>query len=289
MSCITPSNHGAHYEKNEIDLLIAAIYELTGFDFSNYNRSHLVRRLKLRLILEGLADFTSLLTAIHQDVLLLQKVLNDLSIQVTSMFRDPLFFLEFRRNVVPLLKELPEVNIWHAGCSTGEEAYSMAILLQEEGLLEKSRIYATDMNEDALAKAKAGMFPLERRNNYANNYMLAGGSSDFSQYFDTDDHNAFFQSSLMSSIFFDQHNLAIDNSFQEFHVIFCRNVCIYFNGELQHRVYKLFHESLHEEGVLCLGSQESLITTQNRGYFKEIDPNYKIYKKKSSGSSISGY
>ncbi|MRN55117.1 CheR family methyltransferase [Paenibacillus monticola] len=262
-----------------IDLILETIHRLSGFDYSNYNRNHIERRLNLRMSLEGFTDLTVLLNEINLNPLLLNTILNDFSIQVTTMFRDPLFFLDFRRNVIPILKLFPEIYVWHAGCSTGEEAYSMAILLKEEGLLERARIYATDISEEAISKARMGKFSLYRMKNYSKNYSAAGGEIDFSEYYSTDDKYAYFDPSITNSIYFHQHNLVVDGSINEFHVILCRNVCIYFNSSLQKHVHQLFHASLHNEGFLCLGDQESIISLESKKYFQEFDAKRKIYKK----------
>lgn len=262
-----------------IDLILETIHRLSGFDYTNYNRNHIERRLNLRMSLEGFVDLTALLNEINLNPLLLNTILNDFSIQVTTMFRDPLFFLDFRRNVIPILKQFPEIYVWHAGCSTGEEAYSMAILLKEEGLLERARIYATDISEEAVNKARTGKLPLHCMRKYTKNYLLAGGELDFSEYYTTDDKYAYFLPSITKSIYFHQHNLVTDGSINEFHVILCRNVCIYFNAALQKHVHQLFHASLHNEGFLCLGDKESLISLESKKYFKEFDAKRKIYRK----------
>ncbi|ULO10413.1 protein-glutamate O-methyltransferase CheR [Paenibacillus sp. 19GGS1-52] len=272
-------NEHVEHEKKQIDLILETVHQLSGFDFNNYNRNHIKRRLHLRMSQEGSSDLTSLLNEINCNPQLLDKILNDFSIQVTTMFRDPLFFLKFRRNVIPLLKNFPEIYVWHAGCSTGEEAYSLAILLKEEGLLERARIYATDISEEAINKARIGKFPLHRMNNYRKNYYAAGGELEFSEYYNADDTYAYFDPSITNSIYFHQHNLVVDGSINEFHIILCRNVCIYFNADLQNHVHQLLHASLHNEGFLCLGDQESLISLDSKKYFQEFDAKCKIYKK----------
>ncbi|WP_245864424.1 CheR family methyltransferase [Paenibacillus donghaensis] len=262
-----------------IDLLLANLHRLSGFDFSAYNRKHILRRLELRMKLENCADLSQLLGLLLQSPALLNNILEDFSIQVTSLFRDAEFFQEFRNKIVPILRELPEIYIWHAGCSTGEEAYSMAILLTEEGLLEKTHIYATDFNEKAVEQARRGAFPLQHLTDYAENYRLAGGKETLSAYMDTDGESAYFHSALSQAIFFEQHNLVTDGSFHEFHVILCRNVCIYFNTSLQKHVQELFYNSLYPGGLLCLGDQESLISLESNQHFKEFGVTNNIYSK----------
>src|SRR5438128_3089196 len=188
----------------------------------------------------------------------MERLLGDLSVNVTGMFRDPTFFLALRTEVVPILRTYPFVRIWHAGCATGEEVYALAVLLEEENLYERARIYATDMNGDALERARRGIFPLARMREYTASYIGAGGTRSFSEYYTAKYDGALFDQRLVRNVVFAQHNLVTDRSFSEFHVIFCRNVLIYFDKDLQNRVHTLFYDSLVRLGVLCLGSKESL-------------------------------
>ncbi len=217
--------------------------------------------------------------AIH-DKAFLEQLLNDFSINVTEMFRNPSFFKAFREKVIPSLRDYPEIRIWHAGCATGEEVYSMAILLQEEGLIERAMIYATDMNEQVLEKAKKGVFPIHKMQAYTKNYMLAGGTHAFSEYYKTDYQYAYFHPTLLKNIIFAQHNLVTDQSFNEFHVILCRNVLIYFSPQLQSYVHQLFYESLSDRGFLCLGDKETLRFEEVISNYTEIACNERIYQKK---------
>ena len=180
---------------------------------------------------------------------------------------------------MPLLRTYPFIRVWHAGCSTGEEVYSMAILLEEEGLLERARIYATDINEVVLRHARGGIFPLNRMQEYTENYIKAGGTRSFSEYYTAKYDGALFNAHLTRNVVFSQHNLVTDHSFSEFNVIFCRNVLIYFDRELQHRVQKLFYDSLVNFGVLALGSKESLRFSEFEECYERLDPREKIYKK----------
>jgi len=209
----------------------------------------------------------------------LEQILNDFSINVTEMFRNPSFFKAFRETVIPVLREYPEIRIWHAGCATGEEVYSMAILLQEEGLIERSVIYATDMNEQVLEKAKKGAFPIHKMQAYTKNYMLAGGAHAFSEYYQTDYQYAYFHPTLLKNIIFAQHNLVTDHSFNEFHVVLCRNVLIYFSPKLQSQVHQLFYESLSDKGFLCLGDKETLRFEEVISKYKDISGSERIYQK----------
>jgi chemotaxis protein methyltransferase CheR len=206
-------------------------------------------------------------------------LLRDLSVSVTAMFRDPSFFLAFREKVVPLLRTYPFIRIWHAGCSSGEEVYSMAILLKEEGLYARARIYATDINEHVLAQAKAGIFPLSAMQSYTANYLKAGGKQSFSEYYTAKYEAALFDSSLAEHVLFAQHDLVTDRSFAEFNVIICRNVLIYFDRHLKDRVLSLFADSLANFGVLALGKKESLRFTAAESRFDEIDGREKLFRK----------
>ena len=195
------------------------------------------------------------------------------------MFRDPGCFLAFRHKVVPLLRDDPYIRIWHAGCSTGEEVLSMAILLQEEGLYHKTRIYATDMNEKVLERAQNAVFPLEKMQLYTKNYLAAGGQKAFSEYYTAYTDEVQFHPSLIENVVFAQHNLVTDRSFNEFHVIFCRNVMIYFDGQLQNRVHRLFYESLSPGGVFVLGNREGIRFTTHANDYEELDASERIYLK----------
>ncbi|RJE85100.1 protein-glutamate O-methyltransferase CheR [Paenibacillus sp. 1011MAR3C5] len=265
-------------EELELDLLLEAIYRLRGFDFRHYLRSSLRRRVRHRMNLEKLPTISSLLGKVLHEEGFMEKLLEDFSIKVTEMFRDPEFFLAFRQKVVPHLQGLDELRIWHAGCATGEEVYSMAILLQEEGLLDRSIIYATDMSKIAIAQAKQGKFPLKRMQAYTRNYLQAGGTREFSAYYKTDHAYAFFQPEIKGHMMFAEHNLATDGSFNEFHVILCRNVLIYFDPELQSRVHRVLTDSLAPSGFLVLGGKESFLSP-HKSSFAEHAPEERIFRK----------
>ncbi|MDX5475864.1 MAG: protein-glutamate O-methyltransferase CheR [Bacillaceae bacterium] len=267
-------------EDLELDLFLQAIYRLSGFDFTKYMVSSIKRRVENRLRLEGLANLSQLTEKVIHEEVYLRKILDDFSINVTEMFRDPSFFQSFRENVVPILRDLPEIRIWHAGCASGEEAYSMAVILHEEGLLNKTKIYATDMNERVLDKARKGIIPISKMQVYTKNYMMAGGMNSFSSYYNTDNQFAYFDESILNEIVFAQHNLVTDGSFNEFHIIICRNVLIYFSLELQNSVIKLFEDSLCSGGFLGLGSKESLRLDIHPD-FEEFSCSEKIYRKKN--------
>ncbi|MFK2824597.1 protein-glutamate O-methyltransferase CheR [Bacillus sp. B190/17] len=266
-------------ETIEIDLLLEGIYRYYGLDFRNYARPFLKRRIWNRIRAENVSSISGLQERVFHDPYAMKKLFCDFSINVTEMFRDPSFFLSFRTQIIPLLREHSEVRIWHAGCSTGEEVYSMAILLQEEGLYEKTRIYATDMNNNVLKYAQRGEFPLHRMQLYTKNYLAAGGTRAFSEYYTAEHENAKFDPYLAKNVIFAEHNLAADRSFNEFHVIICRNVMIYFNKLLQNRVYNLLHQSLSVSGILGLGSKEGLKFTSIANFYEEVDPIEKLYRK----------
>jgi chemotaxis protein methyltransferase CheR len=266
-------------ERIEVQLLLEGIYQHYGFDFRGYAPGSLKRRLWRRAYAEKVTSMSALQDKVLHDPEVMERLLLDLSINVTSMFRDPTFFLAFRQKVVPLMRTYPFVRIWNAGCSTGEETYSLAILLKEEGLYDKTRIYATDINDKVLELARAGAFPLERMRDYTENYIRAGGSEEFSTYYTAEGETAYFDRSLREQIVFAQHNLVSDGPFNEFNVIVCRNVMIYFGKSLQDRVHQLFHDSLDHFGVLALGHKESIRFTRHEGLYEEIDGAEKLYRK----------
>jgi len=230
---------------------------------------------------EGLDTITQLHDLLLHDPECMERLLLDLSINVTSMFRDPSFYVAFREKVVPALHTYPFTRIWCAGCSTGEEVYSLAILLQEEGLYDHCRIYATDINENVLATAREGVFPLDKMQQYTQNYVRAGGKRDFSEYYLAAYDGARFSRSLVENVVFAQHNLAMDRGFNEFTVILCRNVMIYFDRELQDRVHTLFHDSLENFGILALGHKESINFTVAASRYEALDADERIYRKVS--------
>ena len=266
-------------EQLEIELLLEAIYRRYGLDFRRYAQASLKRRLYRRLHAEGLETLSELQNRLLHDPPCMERLLVDLSINVTSMFRDPSFYVAFREKVVPVLRTYPFARIWCAGCSTGEEVYSLAILLQEENVYERTRIYATDINEHVLQTARAGVFPLDRMKQHTQNYIRAGGKADFSEYYTAAYDSVAFSRSLTENVVFAQHNLAMDRSFNEFNVIVCRNVMIYFDKALQDHVHTLFYESLDTFGILALGHKESINFTRYAGRYEEIDLDERIYRK----------
>jgi chemotaxis protein methyltransferase CheR len=266
-------------EEIEIALLLEAIYRRYGFDFREYAPASLKRRLWRRASAERLQTMSALQDRLLRDSGCMERLLLDLSINVTAMFRDPSFYTSFREHVVPLLHTYPFTRVWVAGCSSGEEVYSLAIVLDEEGLLDRARIYATDINESVIEKARLGVFPLEKMQEYTQNYLKAGGTRAFSEYYLASYDGAVFDKRLVEHAVFAQHNLVSDKTFNEFHVIVCRNVMIYFDRTLQQRVLGLFHESLVHLGVLGLGRKESIRFSDYADRYEELDHIERLYRK----------
>ena len=274
-----PVSYDKQLERIEIELLLEGVFRHYGFDFRAYAYASIRRRLWKRIDAEGLTSISELQTRVLHDPAAMERLLLDLSVSVTSMFRDPGFYLSFRNDVIPMLRTYPFIRVWHAGCSTGEEVYSTAIVLEEEGLLDRTRIYATDINDAVLKQARDGIFPLNRMQEYTENYIKAGGRRSFSEYYTAKYDGALFSPSLTRTAVFSQHNLVTDGSFSEFNVIFCRNVLIYFDRTLQQRVHKLFYESLAMFGILALGSKETLRTSQYEDCYQKLRPREKLYRK----------
>jgi chemotaxis protein methyltransferase CheR len=266
-------------ERIEVQLLLEAIYQHYGFDFRGYALASLKRRLWRRAYAEKLETMSALQDRVLHDPAVMERLLLDLSINVTSMFRDPTFFIALREKVVPLMRTYPFLRIWNAGCSTGEETLSLAILLREEGLYDRARIYATDINDRVLERARAGVFALEKMRVYTENYIRAGGKESFSSYYTADGANARFDPTLVEQVVFAQHNLVSDGPFNEFNLIICRNVMIYFGKSLQDRVHELFYESLDPFGILALGHKESIKFTKYEGRYEALDTQEKLYRK----------
>lgn len=266
-------------EDIEVSLLIEGLYRYCGFDFRNYAVSSLKRRIWNLVQAEKLSTISGLQEKLFHDPACLERFLLGVSVNVTAMFRDPSFYLAFRRHVIPILRTYPFVRIWHAGCSSGEEVYSLAILLEEEGLYSRCQIYATDMNEVVLQKAAAGIFPLRLMQEYTQNYIRAGGKRSFSEYYTANSDSAIFRASLREKVIFSPHNLVTDGSFNEFNVILCRNVLIYFNQTLQNQVHQLLHDSLTHFGILGLGHRESLKTKAIESRYGQLVKGEKLYRR----------
>ncbi|PKP53614.1 MAG: chemotaxis protein CheR [Bacteroidetes bacterium HGW-Bacteroidetes-1] len=264
----------------EIDLLLEVIFRQFGYDFRDYNKAHIRRRILHRIQTLDLKSISELQHKILHENGFIEMILRDLSINVTEMYRDPSFYLQLRKEVFPILKTYPFIKIWHAGCATGEEVYSFAIMLKEEGLYHRAQIYATDFNPLVLETARKGIYPVNRIKEYTQNYQNAGGSQSFSDYYIAKYDSVILDQSLNNNIVFAEHNLVSDSVFAEVHLIICRNVLIYFNKDLQNKVVKLFTESLIKGGFLGLGSKENLMFTDVYEKYQIVDARERIYKKK---------
>ena len=265
----------------ELRLLMEAIYLKYSYDFRDYTGASQKRRVQYALSQMQLPGISALQERILREPAMFSRLLQYLTIPVSEMFRDPAYFLAMRRQVVPHLHTYPSVTVWVAGCSTGEEVYSLAILLREEGLLARSRIYATDINPESLAQARQGIFPLESVRRYTANYQQSGGTRAFSDYYTAAYDAARFDPSLVTDVIFADHSLATDSVFAQTQLISCRNVLIYFNRALQDRALGLFHESLSHRGFLGLGSKESIDFSSYAGRFEPLARNERIYRKAS--------
>ena len=268
-------------EDAEIEALTAALRERYGYDFSNYARQSFVRRVRYAMGEEAVDSVSALQRELLRDPMAMRRFLANLSVHVTAMFRDAEFYRVLRSLVIPWLRTYPFIRIWHAGCATGEEVYSMAILLEEEGIYDRCRIYATDLSEVILHRARLATYPLGVVQSYAGNYREAGGTRDFASYYTAGQQHALFHEKLRRNVVFSLHNLVSDGSFNEFHLVFCRNVMIYFDNILRDRVLALFRESLCRGGHLALGARESLNLTSVSDFFREIKPGSKIYRRLS--------
>lgn len=263
----------------EINQLLESIYFRYGYDFRNYARASLERKILHRAALSKLRSISEMNYKILHDPEFFNLFLKDMSVTVTEMFRDPYSFKYLRQFVCQHLKTYSRINVWHAGCATGEEAYSMAILLAEEGLLKRTRIYATDYNNHSLDIAQKGIYPEAKVSQYQDNYQESGGRKKLSHYYHKLPDAIAFNDTLKEHITFANHNLMKDQVFAHMHLILCRNVLIYFNPVLQNRVLGLFHESLVNRGFLMLGGKESLDYTDEKNSFECIAHNERIYRR----------
>ncbi len=266
-------------EDLELVLLIEAIKLKYGYDFKEYSRAHIKRRVKARLVKSNISSISELTHKLIYDEVFFKEVLLDFSINVTEMFRDPDFFKEIRERIFPILESYPLIKIWHAGCSSGEEVYSMAIMLKEYGIYDRCQIYATDFNSKILQRAKDGIYSLELMKEYTKNYIAVGGEKSFSDYYIAKYDSVIIESDIKKNITFAEHNLVTDGKFGEMNLIICRNVMIYFDKALQNRVNKLFSDSLLKGGYLCLGTKETLKYFDGYDDFSEVSEELKIYKK----------
>lgn len=260
-----------HNQEIEINLFLEAVKEKYGYDFHRYSKAFIKRRLLSSIRKHNIESISQLQHRILYNPEFFRMILIDISLNVTEMFRDPKFFVAVREKVIPVLRTYPFIKIWHAGCSTGEEVYSMAILLKEEGLLDRSIIYATDFNKAVVNKASEAIYPVENIKKYSENYYRAQCKKDFSDYFIVNYGSAIIDQSLKKNIVFSDHNLVTDGVFGEMNIIVCRNVLIYFNRELQNRVLKLFTDSLVPGGILCLGTKETLLFFDGKNNYSKLD------------------
>lgn len=265
----------------ELKLLLEAIYLMYGYDFRSYSKASVKRRVQHRLGMSGLTSISQMIEKVVHDREFFVLLLNDMTVNVTEMFRDPWFYKAFREEVVPLLRTYPFIKIWHAGSSTGEEIYSMAILLTEEGLYERTQIYATDIDKVVLDKARKGIYPLASFKQYSENYQKAGGKAQLSNYYTSKYDSVIMDQRLKKNIVFADHDLATDQVFGEMQVVVCRNVIIYFDRELQRRVFSLFRDSLDLGGILCLGSKETMRFSGCEDEFEVLVKDARIYRKKT--------
>ncbi len=263
----------------EIRLLLEGIHRVYGYDFRDYAEASIKRRLCHWLAESPFDNFSMAQAHLLRERPLFEAMLGGITVNVTEMFRDPLFFKAVREHVVPFLKTYPFVKIWHAGCATGEEAYSMAILLHEEGLAGRYRMYATDINETVLQQAAEGVLPIADMQRYTRNYQKSGGKASFADYYTARYDRAILSAALRKDMVFAPHNLAVDAEFGEMHLVLCRNVMIYFKAPLKDRCLQLFDDSLLPGGFLCLGMKESLERHRPHERYAELAPGTRIYRK----------
>jgi chemotaxis protein methyltransferase CheR len=264
--------------EEEVEILLTDLLETYGYDFNDYSKASLKRRINRLFSLDRFPSFAEFRYRIRNDESYLKRFVEEITVNVTEMFRDPSFYKALRTEVLPVLATYPLIRIWHAGCSTGEEVYSMAILLHEANLLHKSLLYATDINPEVLERAKEKIFPLSQMKQYSENYIEAGGKNDFSSYYTSRYDRVKFDKKLTDKMIFATHNLVSDRSFNEFQLIMCRNVMIYFDKDLQERVLQLFDQSLEPLGFLALGAKETIRFSPIASRYKQTGKE-KIWRK----------
>ncbi|HTJ13931.1 MAG TPA: CheR family methyltransferase [Dinghuibacter sp.] len=269
----------AELPNEHMDKILILVDRRFGYDFTGYARASIRRRILGFMGRSGIYTASELEYHLLNDETCFPRFLQYVTVNVTEMFRDPGFYKALRENVIPQLASYPFIKIWHAGCSTGEEVYSMAILLQEEGLLERTKLYATDINSYVLGKAKQGIFPLRYMQDYTRNYRNSGGKEVFSSYYTAKYDNVLFDASLKKNMVFALHNLTADGSFNEFNLILCRNVMIYFDRAFQQKCVDLFRQSLCLLGYLGLGTKESLAFNDNARAFEAVDQRWRTYRR----------
>lgn len=271
---------GDELSHEEVDRFLSGLWSRSGLDFRAYAPRSIRRRLRHLMLQDGVSDLAALGARVLRDDASAAQFAERLCVKVTTMFRDPAFFRALRQTVLPSLCQLPFLRIWLAGCATGEEVYSMAIVLREEGLSRRSRLYATDVDESALERAARGVYPMDVMREYTQHYQRAGGTAAFSDYYRVSSGAAALDPALRRDVVFSRHNLATDASFNEFHLVLCRNVLIYFEPRLQERAHQLFWTSLAPDGLLALGEREIVPPQLARGRYEELDAAHKIYRRR---------
>ncbi len=262
----------------EVDQLLNELYRRYGYDFTEYSKASVLRRIRRLFALDKFPSFAEFRYRLQNDAPYFRRFVEEITVNVTEMLRDPSFYRTLRKTILPVLATYPFIRIWHAGCSTGEEVYSMAILLREAGILHKTLLYGTDINPLVIEKARKGIFPVSQMQKYSENYIQSGGVRDFSSYYTANYHLAKFDSSLTSKMIFSTHNLVSDFSFNEFQLILCRNTLIYFERDLQEKVLRLFDYSLENFGYLALGTKESIRFSSIAGRYRQVEKE-KIWRK----------
>jgi chemotaxis protein methyltransferase CheR len=263
----------------ELELILNDVLELFGYDFLNYSRASIKRRVARLISNDRFPSFAEFRFRLRSDKVYFERFVEEITVNVTEMFRDANFFATLRSQILPILATRPLIRIWHAGCSSGEEVYSMAIILKEANLLHKTLLYATDISPMMLEKVRRGLFPMSQMKLYSENYLRSGGTRDFSSYYTAQYDYAKFDEQLSKRIVLSTHNLVSDGSFNEFHLIMCRNVMIYFDKPLQDRVLHLFYDSLELLGYLALGAKETLKFTDVSSRFKQVENKERIWRK----------
>ena len=266
-------------EEIEIDLLLEAMWRRSGYDFRSYARSSIRRRVSQFLGRSGCSTVSEMTSRVTRDSEFLNQLAQYFSISVTGMFRDPWVYRAIREQAVPLLRSWHYFKVWHAGCATGEEVYSLAIVLQEEGLLDRVTLHATDFNDAAIEKARDGVYPLDKTRSFAGNYRQAGGTASLADHFRASGGSAVMSDALKQRVTFSTHNLVTDHVFGEMHLILCRNVLIYFDRDLQQRAVTLFADSLVHGGFLCLGTHEDIRLVPAGEQFELVDEKARLFKK----------
>lgn len=262
-----------------MQLLLEGIRLCYGYDFREYALSPLRRGLMAAMTREGVRTISAYQDLVLHDAACMQRFLGTVGVNVTTMFRDPELMHSIRNDVVPLLRTYPSARIWVAGCATGEEVYSLAILLEEEGILQRTTLYATDINEDMLAVARLGSYPAERMRRYEDAYQLAGGQRSLAEHYAVTGRSARLDRRFQDAITWANHNLVTDGSFNDFHLIVCANVLIYFRPSLQERAHRLFYESLIRSGFLAVGKRESLVNCPDREHYEQVRDGVNLFRK----------